>query len=69
VKIFARRLKEARSRANITQVEMAQELGIPFTTYRNYETLSGANREPEFETLTKIADVLDVTTDYLLGRE
>ena len=67
---FAHRLKKAREFEGWTQKQMAEKLDIPFTTYRSYETLSGANREPDFAMTGKIADLLKVTTDYLiLGRE
>ena len=38
----------------------SHDLGIPYTTYLNYENLG---IEPSYETLNKIADLLDVTTD------
>ena len=44
----------------------AHDLGIPYTTYLNYENLG---IEPSYETLNKIADLLKVTADELLGRE
>ena len=44
---------------------MAQKLGIAKSTISMYEN---GNREPDFETLEKIADFFNVDTDYLLGR-
>lgn len=48
-----------------TQQEIADFLGITRPTYSRYEN---GEREPDYETLKKIADYFDVTTDYLLGR-
>lgn len=37
-------------------------------TPRAYQHYEGGGRRPDYETLVSIADYLDVTTDYLLGR-
>ena len=68
MKEFSQRLKRARMDEGMTQSQMAEALGIPFTTYRNYETRGAAGREPDLAMLSKIADVLGVTVDFLLGR-
>lgn len=62
---FQNIFKRLRSSSGLTQVEMAEKLGISRSTIGMYET--GA-REPDFETLEKIADFFNVDTDYLLGR-
>lgn len=62
---FQNIFKRLRISAGLTQVEMASKLGISRSTIGMYET--GA-REPDFETLEKIADFFNVDTDYLLGR-
>ena len=51
--------------SNLTQNAFAEKLGISRSTIGMYET--GA-REPDFETLEKIADYFNVDTDFLLGR-
>lgn len=40
-------------------------IGVDRTTYAKYET---GDSEPNFETLLKITEIFDVSTDYLLGR-
>ena len=40
-------------------------LNISYSTYKGYES---QGREPKYETLCKIADLLQVSTDDLLGR-
>lgn len=62
---FCNIFKKLRTSSGLTQVEMAEKLGISRSTIGMYET--GA-REPDFETLEKIADYFNVDIDYLLGR-
>lgn len=62
---FTERLKKARKKAGLKQREVAEHLQIGVRSYQNYE---GNQRRPDYETLVAIADYLDVTTDYLLGR-
>lgn len=45
--------------------EAARLLGMPYTTYVNYEK---GLREPMSEVLIQIADFYGVTIDYLIGR-
>lgn len=62
---FQNIFKQLRLSSGLTQVEMAEKIGISRSTIGMYET--GA-REPDFETLEKIADFFNVDIDYLLGR-
>lgn len=64
--MFSERLKELRKKNNITQEQVAKHLGVKRSTYSNYEY---GNREPDNETLNKIADYFEVSVDYLLGRD
>jgi repressor LexA len=60
------RLRTARENKGWSQVYVAGVLGMATSqTLSNYER--GA-RDPDTETLTKLADLYCVTTDYLLGR-
>jgi len=59
-------LKECRRKINVTQIETARYLGIDLRTYTRYES---GERFPSITTLTKMADLFDVSTDYLLGRD
>ena len=58
------RLKELRGRK--TQVEIAEMLGIPQTSYSNYEN---GKTEPNITMLIKIADCFNVSLDYLCERK
>lgn len=59
-------LKEARKEANLTQKDVADTIGVAKSTYSLYES---GNREPNVITLKKIASVLKVSSDKLLGIE
>lgn len=65
MQILAKRLKELRESRRIYQREMAEQLGLSFRGYQNYET---DQSEPKLATLIAIADYFSVSTDYLLGR-
>ncbi len=64
--VFGKRLNQTRKERGQTAQNMADMLGVGLRSYRAYES---GDREPYFETLVKIADYLDVSTDYLLGRD
>lgn len=59
------RLKTLRLNKGFTQSQLADAIGIPRTTYANYET---NKREPKIEVLQKIANTLDVTIDDILTK-
>ena len=60
------RLRAAREKSGLTQIELAKIVGLSRTTYNNYET---TKREPDDETLVKIAKALNCTVGYLLDAE
>ena len=62
---FADRLKELRKQRNITQDELAKNIGLSKSTIGMYEQ---GNREPNYEMLETIADHFNVDIDYLVGR-
>ena len=61
---FNDNLKEARLKRNLSQKEVADQIGVAKSTYSLYES---GNREPSVQTIKKIADVLNVSADELLG--
>lgn len=61
---FAENLRKYRKSAGYSSKELADTLKIKYTTYLNYEN---ADAEPRYETLMKIADILNVSPDELLG--
>ena len=66
MKIFGARLKELRKRNNLTQKELAEQIGIKQNSYSDWEN---GKTEPSFENLIKLADLFEVSLDCLLGRE
>ncbi|WP_029277537.1 helix-turn-helix domain-containing protein [Carnobacterium jeotgali] len=60
------RLRDLRAETGLNQEEVAKKLGIGRTTYAMYEQ---GNREPDNDTLIEIAELFNVSIDYLLGRD
>lgn len=61
---FSERLKELRKQAHLTQVELASKLGIVQSSYADWER---GKKKPTQDNLVKIAQILNVSVDYLLG--
>ena len=58
-------LKILRKNSKMSQAELAEKLGITQRIYSDYER----NRcEPKLETLIKMAEVFNTSTDFLLVR-
>lgn len=62
---FKDRLRYYREQRGYSSDELAKLLDIPYTTLKGYEN---AGREPKYNILIKIADILNVSLDDLLGR-
>jgi len=64
--IFKERLKTAREQfRKWSQSDLAARAGLPPSSIAHFET---GSRKPSFDTLRRLANALEVTTDYLLGR-
>ena len=63
--IFPERLRTAREKRGFNQGDLAQRAGLQPSAISHFET---GTRKPSFDNLRRLADALDVTTDYLLGR-
>lgn len=59
------RLRKARLRMGLSQRGLAEALGLDPTMISHLE---GGRRMPSVDSLVRLADELNVTTDYLLGR-
>jgi len=62
---IGKRISQLRDKRGWTQEQLAASLGISRAALSHYEK---NRREPDTETLTKIADLFRVTIDYLVGR-
>lgn len=61
---FAERLKTLRKQVKLTQAQIAEKLNISQQAYASWER---GVKKPTQENLVKIAQVLNVTVDYLVG--
>lgn len=64
--MFGKRLNQIRKKQGFTAQRMSDILSVSLRTYRHYES---GHTFPSPDTLVLIADTLDVSIDYLLGRD
>lgn len=64
--IFAKRFKELRLNAGVTQTEFSKYLGLSKATISYYET---GKRMPSNSQIRKIANYFKVPVDFLLGMD
>ena len=48
---------------------MAEFLKVQLRTYKTYESLGKSRRTPDLELIVRIAEILNTTTDELLGKK
>ncbi len=63
-KSFSERLKEARGKAGLTQIELAEKVGSKQNTISMYEK---GTQTPSLQLAYQIADELNVSLDWLCG--
>jgi transcriptional regulator with XRE-family HTH domain len=63
--VFPERLRAARDKRGLNQGDLAKRAGLQASAISHFET---GTRKPSFDNLRRLADALDVTTDFLLGR-
>lgn len=64
--ILSERLEQLKEERNIKHKEVAIAIGVKPEAYSKYVR---GTRQPDLETLIKIADYFDVSIDYLIGRD
>ena len=64
--MFGTRLNSVRKQKGFTALYMSEQLNMQIRSYRRYES---GHCEPSLESLKKIADILDISVDFLLGRD
>lgn len=62
---YGNRIALLREKNALTQEELSSKLGISRASLSHYET---SRREPDYDTINKIASFFNVSIDYLLGR-
>ena len=62
---FPGRLRAAREKRGLSQGDLANRADFQTSAVSHFET---GTRKPSFDNLRRLADALEVTTDYLLGR-
>lgn len=64
--MISEKLKEIREKHSLNKREMSRRLGIPYTTYNNYET---GDREPGSTFLIKFSQEFGVSIDYIMENQ
>lgn len=60
------RIKESREQAGYSQKELAEIIGVAPNTFHGYES---GKHDPKSELPVKIAQVCNVSADFIVGRE
>lgn len=63
--IFAKRLLEAREKRGLSQTELAAKADLQPAAIGHFEN---GRRSPSFHNVRKLANALNISADYLLGR-
>ena len=61
---IGKKISELRKKQNLTQLELADKMGISFQAVSNWER---GTSMPDISKLPELAELFDVTIDYLLG--
>lgn len=64
--LIGRRIKELRIEKKLSQQELGDMLGVTKVSICGYEN---GTRTPSLEMFFELANIFDVSTDFLLGRE
>ncbi len=62
--MYGRRIYEARIESGLTLEKISEILGISYQAYRMIEK---EQNKPKFETLIRIAEMFNLSIDYILG--
>ena len=63
--LFRQRLLSLRTQRSLNQEELAKRAELQATAVSHFET---GTRKPSFDNLRRLADALETTVDYLMGR-
>ncbi|RWZ59859.1 XRE family transcriptional regulator [Halobacillus fulvus] len=62
---IGKRIKQLRDKHNLSQKRFSEAIGVSNVQLSRYES---GTRQPDYDTLQKIADYFEVSIDYLFGR-
>ncbi|MGE6347864.1 helix-turn-helix domain-containing protein [Bacillus mycoides] len=65
--VTAKRIKMLRLKKGLTQKSLGELVGVSEAFISMVESRSSTNKKPSAKTISLIAEVLNVSTDYLLG--
>jgi transcriptional regulator with XRE-family HTH domain len=63
---FGEHLRKEREAKGLSQMELAEKAGLQPSAISHFEL---GRRSPSFDNLRRLADALNVTIDYLVGRQ
>lgn len=63
---FGEKIKNLRTKRNLTQKQLADMAGVAVSAISSYES---GNRYPSYDVLISLSRIFHVSTDYLLGLE
>jgi transcriptional regulator with XRE-family HTH domain len=64
IPVFSERLRRIRKEKLVNQIELAAFLSVAQNTVSNWEI---GRAQPDIDTIVKISDFFEISTDYLLG--
>jgi len=65
--MFDKRLKQLRKKTGWTQQKLAEKAGLSYNVITKIE--QGAAKNPNIQTMIKLADAFQISLDELLGRK
>jgi transcriptional regulator with XRE-family HTH domain len=65
--MLSKNLRRLRKQKKLSQEKLARLIDISYNTISKIE--AGKAKNPTFETLSKLADVFDISIDELVGRK
>lgn len=65
--MLAENIKKLRKQYKLSQEELAKKASVTYSTLIKIE--SGVNKNPTIDTLRKIANVFEISIDFLIGRK
>ena len=60
------RIRECRELMRLSKTQLAEKTGLTVSAISQFES---GERDPNLDSLNKLADALEVSVDYLIGRE